>query len=647
MACPSTNRSGGHLCQCVSPNSNSRSGRHYEHFSIAGDMQKRSAEYMGNATEELENDPVPERVSEKILSFVWRVRREREKTKTGMNLATGGRGSARTSRWRGDIFGGTVAALIAVPYGMALSIAIGLRPEAGLYTSIIGGAISGLFTRAPIVVSGLSATVVPAMAMLVKTHGVGAALAAGVLSGVIMTLIGALGLGRFFNFLPKPVISAFTSGLGLIIAVSQIKVVLGVKTEPAGFDLGVVDDLWVALREIGSSDPHTLAIAALVFVVMFLLPRLAPKFEQYIPAALIAVILATLFVYIFHWPLQQVGALPSSFPTPSPSYLDFSAFSALLHPAFTLAGLITINQLLTVVVTDRLKEERGEVRFNRELIVQGAANIACPFFGAPPGVAMLARTVASARAGAVSRWSVVAHSVVLALFLLPLRNVISQIPLAVLAAITVAVGVQLIGIQNFRDLKRMNRLDAGLFLLTFGLVIFSDLIVGVGVGALVAMLLFVERAANATHLEPVTPDPAKQEPSASFLSPETSPTGPLHNEMQMYRLSGPLFFASSEKVLSQLTREVTAKTLVLDLAGAGPIDTAATDCLRRIAKRQQGRGGDLHLIGVDQRLFDSFERDGLLKEVGTAVNQEFETIGIGLGKTMNGKAAVGAIIADS
>jgi sulfate permease, SulP family len=559
-----------------------------------------------------------------------------------MNLATGGRGSARTSRWRGDIFGGTVAALIAVPYGMALSLAIGLRPEAGLYTSIIGGAISGVFTRAPIVVSGLSATVVPAMAMLVKTHGVGAALAAGVLSGLIMTLIGALGLGRFFNFLPKPVISAFTSGLGVIIAVSQIKVVLGVQTKPAGFDLGVVDDLWVAFREVGASDPHTLAITALVFIVLFLLPRLAPKFEQYIPASLIAVIMASLLVYIFHWPLRQVGALPESFPTPSLSVLDFSAFSALLHPAFTLAGLITINQLLTVVVTDRLKEERGEVRFNRELIVQGAANMACPFFGAPPGVAMLARTVASARAGAVSRWSVVAHSVVLVLFLLPLRNVISQIPLAVLAAITVGVGVQLIGVQNFRELKRMSRLDAGLFILTFGLVIFSDLIVGVGVGALVAMLLFVERAANATHLEPVTPDPAKQEPSASFLSPESSQA-----QMQMYRLSGPLFFASSEKVLNQLTREVTAKTLVLDLAGAGPIDTAATDCLRRIAKRQRDRGGDLQLIGLDQRLFDSFERDGLLEEVGTSRSREFEALGSGPERAMSGKTAVGVIIADT
>src|SRR5262249_3282073 len=108
-------------------------------------------------------------------------------------------------RWRGDFFGGTVAALIAVPYGMALAIATGLRPEAGLYTSIIGGAISGMISDARVVVSGLSATVVPVLAVLVKSHGVGAALAAGVLSGLIITLIGALRIGRFFSYLPQSV----------------------------------------------------------------------------------------------------------------------------------------------------------------------------------------------------------------------------------------------------------------------------------------------------------------------------------------------------------------------------------------------------------------------------------------------------------
>src|SRR5262249_16575796 len=151
-------------------------------------------------------------------------------------------------RWRGDFFGGTIAALIAVPYGMALAIAIGLRPEAGLYTSIIGGAISGMISDAPVVVSGLSATVVPVLAVLVRSHGVGAALAAGALSGLIMTLIGALRIGRFFSYLPQSVIAAFTSGLGVVIASTQIRAVFGVKPSPVGFDIGVVDDFWAVFK---------------------------------------------------------------------------------------------------------------------------------------------------------------------------------------------------------------------------------------------------------------------------------------------------------------------------------------------------------------------------------------------------------------
>ncbi len=534
------------------------------------------------------------------------------------------------SRRRGDFFGGMVAALIAVPYGMALSIAIGLRPEAGLYTSIIGGAISGMISDAPVVVSGLSATVVPVLAALVQSHGIGAALAAGALSGLIMSLIGALRLGRFFHYLPQSVIGAFTSGLGVIIVASQLKVVFGVKPEPVGFELGVIDDLWSVLRVVSHSDSHALVISALVIAAMFLLPR----WKRSIPESLVAVVLASAFPFLFGWQVPRVGELPATFPHPSFSALEFSAFSDLIYPAFTLAGLITINQLLTVVVADRLPDcanaGRGEVKFNRELVAQGVANMVCPFFGAPPGVAMLARTVASAKAGAVSRWSVFAHSFILLLFLLPLRNLISHIPLVVLAAVTVAVGLQLVGIERFRALRRMNRADAALFLLTFGLVIFSDLIVGVGIGSIIAMLLFVERAAQSTHLEQVSafvPGPAKQEPSAIFPSLESIEQQAdrqflLQSEMQIYRLTGPLFFASSEKVLTRLMREVTAKTLVLDLTEAGPIDSAASDCLRQLSVRQRQRGGELHLIGLDARLFASIEKDGLLDQIGEVIRRD-------------------------
>jgi len=542
-------------------------------------------------------------------------------------FATNWRRPEMWARWRGDFFGGTVAALIAVPYGMALAIATGLRPEAGLYTSIIGGAISGMISDAPVVVSGLSATVVPVLAVLVRSHGVGAALAAGVLSGLIMTLIGALRIGRFFSYLPQSVIAAFTSGLGVVIISSQIKAVFGVKPAPVGFDLGVIDDFWAVIRTGGQSDYRTLSTAILVIGLMILLPR----WKKNIPASLVAVIIASIAVHVCGWRLLLLGALPDSFPQPSLTAVDFSAFSALLHPAFTLAGLITINQLLTVVVTDRLSEERNEVKFNREMVAQGIANMACPFFGAPPGVAMLARTVASARAGAVSRWSVIAHSLILLLFLLPLRGLISRIPLATLAAVSVAVGLQLIDWNRFRNLPRMNRLDAALFLLTFCLVIFSDLIVGVGVGSLIAMLLFVERAAQSTQLESVVPDPAEKEPSA-IASPHGPSYAPsyapscgvdeLQAEMQMYRLTGPLFFASSEKVLSKLTREVKAKTLVLDLTEAGPIDSAATDCLRQLAERQRQRGGELHLIGLGQHLLASITKDGLLNEAGAVIRRD-------------------------
>jgi sulfate permease, SulP family len=460
-------------------------------------------------------------------------------------------------QWRGDFFGGTVAALIAVPYGMALAMAMGLRPEAGLYTSIIGGAISGMISDAPLATPGLSATVVPVLAVLVRTHGVGAAMAAGALSGLIMTLIGALRVGRFFSYLPHPVIAAFTSGLGVIIVSTQIKAVFGVEPAPVGFDLGVVDDFWAVIKACGRSDYHTLSVAVLVIGLMFILPR----WKKGVPAPLVAVIVASLVVHALGgalgWRLPSVGALPDGFPQPSLAAMDFSAFSALLRPAFTLAGLITVNQTLTVAVTDRLSEARRRAPFDRGLIAQGVANMVCPFFGAPPGVAMLARAVASVRAGAVTRWSTLAHSLALLLFLFPLRDFVSRIPLAALGAVAVAVGLQLIDWKRFRELPSINRPEAAIFLLTFCLIVSCDLIVGVGAGALIALLLFLKRAsvdtvqgavatwrpceahtqeatrslpppvpygAPAARLEPIVPDPANKEPSAIdlFFKPRTN-----------------------------------------------------------------------------------------------------------------------------
>jgi len=469
-------------------------------------------------------------------------------------------------RWRGDFFGGTVAALIAVPYGMALAMAMGLRPEAGLYTSIIGGAISGMISNAPLATPGLSATVVPVLAVLVRTHGVGAAMAAGALSGLIITLIGALRIGRFVSYLPQPVIAAFTSGLGVIIVSTQIKSVFGVEPAPVGFDLGVVDDFWAVIKACGQSDYHTLSVAVLVIGLMFILPR----WKKGVPAPLVAVIVASLAVHALGgglggalggalgqalgrapggapgWRLPSVGALPDGFPQPSLASMDFSAFSALLRPAFTLAGLITVNQTLTVAVTDRLSDARRRAPFDRGLIAQGVANMVCPFFGAPPGVAMLARAVASVRAGAVTRWSTLAHSFALLLFLFPLRDFVSGIPLAALGAVTVAVGLQLIDWKRFRELPGMNRSEAALFLLTFCLIVSCDLIVGVGAGALIALLLFVKRALQATRLEPIVPDPAEKEPSA--INP--SSFGGLYQ-------SSPFRFGERERLRSQWRRSTS------------------------------------------------------------------------------------------
>jgi SulP family sulfate permease len=504
-------------------------------------------------------------------------------------------------RWKGDICGGIVAGLMALPYGMALSVAIGLGPEAGLYTSIIGGLVSGLLSSSPILISGLSATAVPILAAVNKTHGVGAVLVVGFLSGLIMTVTGLLRLGRFANYLPPAIVSAFTSGLGLTIAVSQLKPMLGVAPVKAGFDLGIVDDIYEVVRALGTLNPQALAVASVVVVCMTLLPRV----KETVPSSLVGIALAAIVARLGGFAEQQrTAALADSFPALRLPGFPLSQLSSLIHPSLMLAGLFIINQALTGIVVDRAQGNAGRGHSgNRELAAQGVANLVTPFFGALPGVAMLARTIASARAGATSRLSIIIHSLTLLLLVIPLRGLIGQIPLAALAAVTVMVGLQLIDWTKLCDLKRMNRADVVLFVLTFALVVFSDLVVGVGIGFLVALILFIERAAESTQLKAVRHMPA---PGSELAGTQT------------FRLIGPLFFASGEKALDQLRRETTADLVILDLEAVGPVDATAADFLKRVFRMQQSRGGDLFLTGLDERLYAICARAGLVAEMGDA-----------------------------
>jgi sulfate permease, SulP family len=509
-------------------------------------------------------------------------------------------GPNRWERLRGDFFGGTVAALIAVPYGMALSVAMGMRPEVGLYTSIVGGIVAGFLSSSPVLISGLSATAAPILGAVTKTYGVSAALVTGLLCGLAMTLMGALKLGRFANYLPRSIVTAFMSGLGVTIFVSQLKALLGVQPQALKYNFGVLDDLTSLLLVLSTVRTESIITGGIVVLAMILLP----KWNENIPASIIGVFCATVVAKLGGFELARVGALPSGFPLPKLIHFDLRLLPELLHPAITLAGLFTVNQALTALAVNRSNNIFNREKCDRELIAQGTANLLTPFFGAPPGVAMLARTMASTRAGAMSRLSVISHSFILLLFILPLRGLIAQIPLSALAAVTVMVGLQLTDWRRFATLQQLARVDAVLFMLTFLIVVMADLITGVGIGFLIAMVLFVERAAESTRLEAI-------ETTLPYYTEITD------SAVQTFRLIGPLFFATSERILLQLRAMPPIEVLVLDVTATGTNDSSAIEFFRGAFEMQRTRGGDLFLTGLDPHLYEMLEKSGLMAELGT------------------------------
>ncbi len=437
-----------------------------------------------------------------------------------------------------DLASGLTVGVIALPLAIGFGIASGVTPGQGLWTAIVAGFLISALGGSRYQVGGPTGAFVPVLFTIVAQHGYNGLAVATMMAGVMLLLMGALKLGRLLKFIPYPVVAGFTSGIAVIIFTGQLNEFFGLGLKMPGH---VPQQIAALLANAASANWRAMAIGAITLIVLHGWPRVTKK----IPASIVAVIAATLLAYLLGWDVATIGSKFGGIPSGLPGWhfpqVTLDMMRELMVPAFTIAALGGIESQLSAMVADGMTDTRHDS--NQELMGQGIANILTPLVGGIAATGAIARTAANIRSGAHTPVSGLVHALVLlgvALLAAPLAQ---YIPLACLSAILISVALRMAEWDTFPEIWRGPRSDFAVLMTAFVLTVVFDLTVGVGVGLIMAVVMFVKRMEEITHIKLVTPDSEVEgEGSHSIVGKDVPP------DVVLYRIEGPFFFAAAEKL---------------------------------------------------------------------------------------------------
>jgi sulfate permease, SulP family len=502
--------------------------------------------------------------------------------------------------FRRDAIAGLTVAIVALPLSMAIAIASHASPEKGLYTAIVGGFIISAFGGSRFQVGGPAGAFIVLLASIIDRFGYDGLLLVTLMAGIILLGIGLLRLGTYIKYVPHPVTIGFTAGIAVIIFVSQVKELLGLKlpgAEPAAL-VPKLQALWQSLPSFNGSA----AILAGLSVGIILMLR---KYKPHWPAFLIAVVATSVLAFALKLDVETIltrfGGIPRSLPVPSLPSVSYEKIVMLLPSALAVALLGGIESLLSAVVADSMSGRRH--RSNMELVAQGLANIASSVFGGLPATGTIARTATNVRAGAHGPIAGILHAAFILLFMLVAAPLAGYIPLSALAAILIVVAWNMAEKAEFKLLLVNSKADAVVLLATFLLVIFVDLPTGIVVGVVLGCLMFMHRMAEAIAVE--TRHHADQSPDAEY---KTEPGIIIH------RISGAFFFGAASTVSATLERiNEVPKAFILDFAQVPFVDSSAAHALQGFLKKAAKQGAPVYLTAASLHVRRELIANGIKK----------------------------------
>lgn len=510
-----------------------------------------------------------------------------------------------------DGVAGLTVGVVALPLAMAFAIASGLPPERGLFTAIVAGFLISFLGGSRVQIGGPTGAFVLIVSGIVAQYGYAGLAWCTLLAGIILILFGVFRLGGLIRFIPFPVTTGFTSGIAVVIFSTQIKDLFGLRMAevPAEFI-----PKWSAyFHSFGSASASTATIGLGTVAIIAALRRWAPRW----PGMLIAMVLATAAVAVFHLDVETIGGrfgeLPRMLPEPGLPPLDFGQMGGLVSAAFTVALLAAIESLLSATVADGMIG--GKHRPNTELIAQGLANIGSVFFGGIPATGAIARTATNVKSGAKTPVAGMIHAIVLLLIMLLLAPMAAKIPLASLAGILVVVSYNMSEHRHFASILKGPRSDRLVLLLTFGLTVLVDLTLAVQVGIVLSSLLFMRRMSEISNVNAITRD------LKGDTDPEFDPMSITLREVppgvEVYEVNGPFFFGMADTFWSALREiERSVSVLIIRIRNVPAIDATGLHVLEELHHKCRRQKTQLIFSGVTKQPMSVFRQSGFLDEVG-------------------------------
>ena len=514
---------------------------------------------------------------------------------------------------KNNILSGLTVGIVALPLSMALAIATGVPPQLGLYTAIIAGFFAAIFGSSKINISGPTAAFVVILIPIVQEFGVSGLLICGLLSGIILILIGVLKLGTLIELIPYPVTVGFTSGIAVVIATFQIKDFFGLTIE--NFSGSYIDKIILLFNSLHTIDTAELSVGLFTLFLLVLWQKTKSK----IPSALIALSFATVIVTFLNIniPSLDISTIASTFsyeigdlkgngipPIPlqfslpwsylNPIDINLDLLYKLLPHSMAIAILGALESLLCAVISDGMTGNKTNP--NKELIGQGITNIIVPFFGGIPATAAIARTVVNIKSGGTSKLSSIVHSLFILISIIFLSSYLSYLPMASLSALLFVVAWNMSEVKHFINIiKVAPKDDVYVLLCCFSLTVLFDMQIAVAVGIGLASILFIKRMINLYSIELIN--------TKLTIHPD------IPNNISIYDINGPMFFGAAQNALKTLLNSnEDTNIVILNMQNVPMIDMTGMVALKSIVDNFKRKDKKLIFSGLNARILKKLEK---------------------------------------
>lgn len=521
------------------------------------------------------------------------------------------------SRLKDDIIAGIVVGIVALPLAIAFGIASGVSPTIGLITAIIGGFLVSFFGGNSVQIGGPTGAFIVIVYNIIAQFGLHGLAIATFMAGVILVLMGVFRLGTVIKFIPYPIVIGFTAGIALTIFSTQINDFfgLGLRDIPGQF----IPKWIVYIKNFANISWMTLATGLVSLLIIIVAPRISKK----LPGALISIILVTAATWLlshftdgFHVETigDRFGTMATDIPTPHGFNLNMATINMLLPSAFTIAVLCAIESLLSATVADGVTG--SHTNSNTELIGQGIANIAVPFFGGIPVTGAIARTMTNISNGGRTPVAGIVHAFVLLLIFLFLMPLINYVPMACLGAVLMVVAYNMSGWRTIVGVFKAPKSDVSVMIVTFLLTVIFDLTIAIEIGLLLAVVLFLRRVTENTEIKVYSEKLDVAE--GTDLSQDHHELLDVAKGVSVYEIDGPFFFGVATKFDELMRSTIGTKPIVriIRMRKVSFIDATGLHNLEILINSSHKEGIHIVLSGVKPNVRESLENAGIDRLIG-------------------------------